>query len=172
VQNLGGKVFVAFAKVDPSTGDDMAGPGNGFVEVFDPVTHSFTPLIAHGVLNSPWGMVIAPSNFGQFANDLLVGNFGDGRINAFDPNSGAFLGTLRGANNMPIEQEGLWALTIGSGSATAPTNRIFFTAGPNDENDGILGTIDVVVPEPGSMALFLVGGAGLLFVRRRKARPA
>jgi uncharacterized protein (TIGR03118 family) len=169
VAALNGTVYVTFALQDAAKHDDV--PGTGFIETFTPGANSFKLLTADSHLSSPWGMVIAPASFPQFAGDLLVGNFGDGTINSFDPNTGAFLGTLMGTNGQPLVIEGLWALTVGSGSATAPASRIFFTAGPNDESDGIFGTIDAV-PEPTSLALFLVCGAGLLWFRRRKVRTA
>jgi uncharacterized protein (TIGR03118 family) len=169
VANLNGTIYVTFALQDAAKHDDV--PGTGFIETFNLSNNSFKLLTADSHLSSPWGMVIAPSTFGQFAGDLLVGNFGDGTINAFDPVTGAFRGTLLGVDGQPLVIDGLWALTLGSGSATAPTNRVFFTAGPNGESDGIFGTIDAVVPEPTSAALFLVGGAGLLLFRRRKAQP-
>jgi uncharacterized protein (TIGR03118 family) len=166
VQNLGGKIYVTFALQDMAMHDDVAGPGNGFVDVFDPTTHQFSRLISQGPLNSPWGLAIAPSSFGSLAGDLLVGNFGDGTINAFDPNTGTSLGTLRGSDGKPLVIDGLWALTVGSGSATASTSQLFFTAGPNGEGDGLFGTVSAV-PEPASVALFLLGGAGLFAFRRR-----
>jgi uncharacterized protein (TIGR03118 family) len=168
-QNLNGKIYITFALQDPAKHDDMAGPGNGFVDTFDPTTDTFTRLISQGPLNSPWGLAIAPSGFGQLSNDLLVGNFGDGTINAFDPTTGAFRGTLLGPDNNPLMIDGLWALTVGSGSATASTNRLWFSAGPNGETDGLFGTIDPV-PEPASVILFVVGGVGLLCFRRGKTQ--
>jgi len=172
-QDLNGKVFVTFAKQDAARHDDVAGPGNGFVDLFDPTTGQFTRLISNGPLNSPWGLTIAPSTFGPFAGNLLVGNFGDGTINAFDPNTGAFLGTLLGVDQRPLMIDGLWALTVGSGSATAPTDRLFFTAGPNGESNGLFGTIDPLpIPEPGTAALFVFGltGAGACGWWRRRNR--
>ncbi len=176
-----GKVAVTFAMQDgsPNNHDDTAGPGNGFVDIFDPATGKFTRLISNGKLNSPWGLALAPAGFPQFGGDLLVGNFGDGEINAFDPNTGAFLGTLDGPDGKPLMIPGLWDIFFGSGGASGPANRLFFTAGvpgPNGdgvtpESDGLIGAIDPV-PEPGTLGLFLVGGAGLWLFRRRRARPA
>jgi uncharacterized protein (TIGR03118 family) len=172
VQTLSnGKTYVTFAMQDSFKHDDVAGPGNGFVDIYNPATHTFTRLVSNGPLNSPWGLAIAPAGFHQFGGDLLVGNFGDGEINAFDPNTGAFLGTLLGADGRPISIDGLWALAFGNGGSVAQSNRLFFTAGPNGESNGLFGAVDPV-PEPTSAALFLVAGAGLLLLRRRKARAA
>jgi uncharacterized protein (TIGR03118 family) len=172
IETLGGKTYVTYAKQDPAGHDDVAGPGNGLIDIVDANGRFLSRFATGGQLNSPWGMAIAPSTFGPFAGDLLVGNFGDGTINAFDPNTGAFLGKLLGADGNPLMIDGLWALSLGSGSATAPTNRLFFTAGPNGESNGLFGSIDPSVPEPTSVSLFLVGGAGLLLLRLRKSRPA
>jgi uncharacterized protein (TIGR03118 family) len=170
VQRLNGKVYVTFAEQDPtSPGDDLAGAGHGFVDVLDPSTNTLTRLISNGPLNSPWGLAIAPSNFGEFSGDLLVGNFGDGRINAFDPVTGAFLGTLTDANGNPIQIGGLWALSFGNGGTAGPTNRLFFTAGIGDEQHGLFGSIDAV-PEPASGAALAVGGLVLLAYRWRSRR--
>jgi uncharacterized protein (TIGR03118 family) len=170
-QNINGKIYVTFALQDTAKHDDVAGAGNGYVDIFDPTTGNFSRLISKGVLNSPWGLALAPQGFDSFSNALLVGNFGDGTINAFDPNTGAYLGTLKGQDGNPLAIDGLWGLSFGSGNATALPNQLFFTAGPNDEGDGLFGSIEAV-PEPTGVALFLVGGAGLLVARRRRALTA
>jgi uncharacterized protein (TIGR03118 family) len=142
IQNIGGKLYVTFAKQDAKKHDDVAGPGHGFVDVFDTDGHLISRLISRGKLNSPWGLAQAPGNFGQFSNDLLVGNFGDGHINAFDPETGAFLGQLEDKNGNPIVIDGLWSLQFGNGAAAGATNTLFFTAGIDGEAHGLFGRID------------------------------
>ena len=99
-----------------------------------------TRLVTRGALNSPWGLALAPDNFGRFSGALLVGNFGDGHINAYNPDTGAHLGQLRGANRHPIAIEGLWSLRFGNGNA-AKTNELIFSSGPDDETHGLLGKL-------------------------------
>lgn len=172
IQLLNGKIYVTFAEQDPSSPlDDLKGAGHGFVDVLDPVTNTLTRLISNGQLNSPWGLARAPSDFGEFSGDLLVGNFGNGLINAFDPITGAFRGTLTDKSGSQIQIDGLWALVFGNGSAAGPTNRLFFTAGIQDEEHGLFGAIGVV-PAPTSLALFAAGVLGLAVCRRRlRGRP-
>ena len=141
IQNIGGNLYVTFAKQDSAKHDDVAGPGHGFVDVFDTNGHLIRRLISRGSLNSPWGLALAPNDFGQFSNDLLVGNFGDGHINAFDPDTGAFRGQLRDQNGNPIVIDGLWSLQFGNGAAAGPTNTLFFTAGIDGEAHGLFGKI-------------------------------
>ncbi len=110
VQDLGGRICVTFAKQDPKKHDDVAGPGLGFVDVFDP-SGTLLMRLKHGRwMNSPWGVALAPINFGKFSNHVLVGIFGSGRIAAFDPNNGNFKGLLRGPQGSPITIDGLWGL--------------------------------------------------------------
>ena len=173
VINLGGQdeLFVTYAKQDAAKHDDVAGPGNGFVDVFN-LDGSFDErLISNGALNSPWGLQIAPSSFRQFAGDLLVGNFGDGKINAYNATTGAWIGTLDGANGDPLVIDGLWALTIGNGGSGGSLNTLYFTAGPNGENDGLFGSL-TAVPEMSTWAMMLAGfaGLGLAAYRSRRAR--
>jgi uncharacterized protein (TIGR03118 family) len=144
IANLDGMLFVTYAKQNAEKHDDVAGQGHGFVDKFDTSGNLIGRVAQRGQLNSPWGLAMAPSSFGQFAGDLLVGNFGDGRINAFKPMSnGKFRsdGQLRDARNKPITIHGLWALAVGNGSNAGPLTTLFFTAGPNGEQDGLFGTL-------------------------------
>ena len=137
---LDGQLYVTYARQDADAEDEVAGPGRGFVDVFDTSGHLLRRLIAHGHLNAPWGMTIAPDDFGRFGGALLVGNFGDGRIHAYDPRSGRFEGTLRDANRDPIVIDGLWALMFGNGTS-ADTGTLLFSAGIQDEEHGLYGMI-------------------------------
>ena len=134
VQNLNGQLYVTFAKREPGATDETAGQGLGFVDVFNTDGHLVRRLAQHGQLNAPWGLAIAPATFGKFAGALLVGNFGDGRINAYDPTTGNYIGVLRDDQNR-VEIDGLWALRTG------PNGTITFSAGPADESHGLLGSI-------------------------------
>jgi len=142
IQNIGGNLYVTFALQDAQHHDDAHGPSRGFVDVFDTNGNLINRLISRGALNSPWGLALAPANFGQFSNDLLVGNFGNGRINAFDPNTGAFLGQLRNQKGLIISINGLWGLAFGNGATAGQTDELFFTAGINDEANGLFGKIE------------------------------
>ena len=141
IQNIGGKLFVTFALQDAAHHDDASGAGHGFVDVFDTNGNLLQRLISHGHLNSPWGLALAPSNFGQFSKALLVGDFGDGLINAYDPNSGAFLGQLTNKRGAAIVIDGLWGLAFGNGASAGETDELFFTAGIGGEAHGLFGKI-------------------------------
>jgi uncharacterized protein (TIGR03118 family) len=149
IQNLNGKLYVTYAKrKPPENKDDQAGPGNGLIDVFDPKTSSFQRLASGSaaggtlkVLNSPWGLALAPANFGHFSNDLLVGNFGSGQIAAFNPQTGAFQGRLRNREGKPIQIDGLWSLKFGNDGNAGRQNELFFTAGINDEQHGLFGKL-------------------------------
>jgi uncharacterized protein (TIGR03118 family) len=141
IRNIGGNLYVTYAKKETAdSGDDEKGPGNGFVDIFDTSGNFVRRVASQGTLNSPWGLALAPSNFGPFSNALLVGNFGDGRINAFDA-SDKFLGQLEEKKGNPITIEGLWSLTFGNGGLAGRTTDLFFTAGIDDENHGLFGRI-------------------------------
>ena len=144
IWNLGGKLYVAYAMQDANKKFDVAGAGNGYVDVFDTTGKLLQSLVVGGTgsaLNSPWGLAIAPATFGKFANDLLVGNFGDGLINAYDPTTGAFAGTLQDAGGNNIVIPGLWALIYGNGASGGDKDTLYFTAGPGGQKHGLLGSI-------------------------------
>jgi len=144
IRVIGGSLVVTFAKQDADRHDDVRGAGNGFVRVLDVFSGVFLPFASDGALNSPWGMTLAPPNFGAFSNAFLVGNFGDGTINAYNPNNGAFLGKLRDPNGAVIQIDGLWSLRFGNGGQAGATNTLFFTAGIDDEEHGLFGKLEAV----------------------------
>jgi uncharacterized protein (TIGR03118 family) len=161
-----GKLYVTFALQDPARHDDVAGPGNGYIDSFNLDGTGRQRLVANGVLNSPWGLDIAPSGFGNFSGDLLVGNFGDGTINVFDPNTGAFLGTIDGVNGLPLVNGDLWDLINGNGGAGGSLGSVYLTAGIANESLGLFASL-TAAPEPTSLVL-LASAVGLLgWVRRR-----
>jgi uncharacterized protein (TIGR03118 family) len=149
VQELGGKIYVTYAKQNADMHDDVAGAGHGFVDVFNldgtpGLADGNMRLVSRGPLNSPWGLAIAPDSFGKFGGALLVGNFGNGKINAFDPNTGAFLGQLKDPDGEPIQIDGLWALKVGNGGSGGDANSVYFTAGLDHEMHGLFGSLSPV----------------------------
>ena len=143
IQAIGGQIFVSFAKQDAMAHDEVDGAGLGAVDVFDTAGNLTARLIpAGGRLNAPWGMTMAPADFGPFSNALLVGNFGDGRINAFNPTTGASLGTLARGDGSAISIGGLWGIAFGNGINAQPTNTLFYAAGPAGKSNGVYGRID------------------------------
>jgi uncharacterized protein (TIGR03118 family) len=141
IQNIHGQLYVTFALQNAAKHDDQAGAGKGFVDVFSTNGTLERRLIAHGNLNSPWGLAMAPHDFGRFSHDLLVGNFGDGTINAYNPFSGRLDGTMKDQHGMPITIDGLWALAFGNGSQAGQRDELFFTAGTGGEAHGLFGKI-------------------------------
>ncbi len=156
IQNIDGTIYVTYALQDEDQEDDVAGPGNGFVDAYDTSGNLIRRVASAGELNSPWGLALAPANFGRFSGDLLVGNFGDGRIHAFDPtqltSDGEFeaVGLMHSAGGPPVQIDGLWALQFGHGttasSANGLTTTLFFTAGPAEEDHGLFGSLVPVSP--------------------------
>jgi uncharacterized protein (TIGR03118 family) len=146
IQNVDGTIFVTYAKQDADAEDDLHGQGLGFVDAFDTSGTLLGRVATRGQLNAPWGIAMAPASFGRFGGDLLVGNFGDGEITAFErAASGTFepRGLLRTEDGSVLSIDGLWALQFGKGALAnnGPTDTLFFTAGPDDESHGLFGTI-------------------------------
>jgi uncharacterized protein (TIGR03118 family) len=146
IQNVNGMIVVTYAKQDAEGVDEVAHQGFGFVDAYDTSGRLIGRIAQHGQLNAPWGIAMAPSTgFGAFSGDLLVGNFGDGEISAYEPQldgSWQLVGQLRTSDHKVLSIDGLWALEFGRGTAAnGATNTLFFTAGPNDESAGLFGTI-------------------------------
>jgi uncharacterized protein (TIGR03118 family) len=139
------KLFVTYAVQDAAKHDDVAGESHGIVDTYDFDGNLLQRFAQHGQLNSPWGVAMAPADFGEFGGDILIGNFGNGHINAFDPDSGRFINKLRTPRGQAIVIDGLWALRVGNGGNGGDSHKIYFTAGPNDESDGLFGNL---MPNP------------------------
>ncbi|TMD12974.1 MAG: TIGR03118 family protein [Chloroflexi bacterium] len=140
IQNIGGLIYVTYAKQDPTKHDDVSGVGNGFVDIYRTDGTFVRRFASGGTLNSPWGLAQAPSTFGAFHNAILVGNFGDGLINGYTI-EGRFRGQLKRDSNEPVQNDGLWALRFGNGGSGGLTSELFFTAGLDDEVNGLFGKI-------------------------------
>ena len=146
IQAISGNIYVTYAKQQAGSDDEAHGQGLGVVDVFDPNGVFLSRVATHGNLNAPWGIAMAPAGFGKFSNSLLIGNFGDGSINAFDTKNYTPRGQLRGSDGKAIKIDGLWGLAFGNGFADQPVNTLFFTAGPDDEHHGLYGRIDASAP--------------------------
>jgi uncharacterized protein (TIGR03118 family) len=151
IQTIGDTLYVTYALQDPDAEDDVAGPGNGYVDAYDLNGNLIRRVASRGELNSPWGLALAPEGFGRFSGDLLIGNFGDGRIHAFDPTSDFdAVGLLHSAGGRPVQIDGLWALQFGHGTtavaANGLTTTLFFTAGPFEEEHGLFGSLELTQP--------------------------
>lgn len=166
VQVLGSNIFVTYGLQVPGSGDEADGPGLGLVDEYDLDGNFIGRIASNGPLNAPWGLALAPAGFGDFAGDLLVGNFGDGHINAYDLATMSYDGWLKDMNGNPIAIDGLWGLIPGNGGAGGSTGSLYFAAGPNGESNGLFGELSFV-PEPASAILLVAGLMGLGFVRRR-----
>jgi uncharacterized protein (TIGR03118 family) len=142
IQNIGTLIFVAYAKQDEDAEDEVVGDGLGFVSAFHTDGTFVRRVASRDALNAPWGMALAPANFGRFSGDLLVGNFGNGRINAFDPMTFEPKGHLKDTHGKAVVVDGLWGIGFGNGAAAGPANVLYFAAGPDDEAHGLFGRID------------------------------
>jgi uncharacterized protein (TIGR03118 family) len=184
IQNIGGNIYVSYAMQNADKHDDTAGPGNGYVNIFDPTGHMIKRFASQGPLNSPWGMAMAPVGFGQFSGALLVGNFGDGTINAFDPSTGAPLGHLNDTNGAAISINGLWGLKFGNGGQGGDPFKLYFAAGiPGGgtvEDHGLFGSLSVAstvklsvgMAATNTISLSWTGGTPPYLVQRRVAFPS
>ncbi len=166
VQNINGTLFVAYAKQATQKPFSVAGPGNGYVAMFNQNGTLIANLVSEGPLNSPWGMAIAPTDFGLFSGALLVGNFSDGRINAFNPTTGALLGTLNDATGTPIAIPGLWALTFGGGADSEDPGTLYITAGigggPNNDPVQFHGLLASIQAAPSFVTSGVQSGASFV----------
>jgi uncharacterized protein (TIGR03118 family) len=141
IQFLGGKLYVAYAELGKEAGEEVQGEGKGYVSEFDADGKFLRTFEGKGHLNAPWGLAIAPKNFGEHSERLLVGNFGDGRIVAFDLASGKQLDVLKRGDGQPVEIQGLWGIVFGNGESLGEANHLYYAAGPADEADGVFGKI-------------------------------
>lgn len=144
IQAIGGDIYVTYAKQDASMTDEVKGPGLGYVDVYAPDGQLIRRVASRGNLNAPWGVALAPAGFGSFGGTVLIGNFGDGRINAYEPVFGFGLGPLRDTRFNPIQIDGLWGIAFGNGLANQPVNTLFFASGPEGEEHGLYGRLDAL----------------------------
>ncbi len=153
IRNINGNLYVTYAKQDEDKEDDVAGKGLGVVDVFDANGQLIRRFASGGQLNAPWGLALAPADFGKFSNRLLIANFGDGTINAYDLDSRKFQGRLRTTDGKKLAIEGLWGISFGNGIAAQPTNVLFFAAGPGDETQGLYGRIEPAADDEDSSSV-------------------
>jgi uncharacterized protein (TIGR03118 family) len=152
IQNINNTLYVTYALQDDDAEDDVAGPGHGYVDAYDTAGNLRRRVASAGPLNSPWGLALAPADFGAFSNMLLVGNFGDGRINAYDLGAmtsngeAVAVGPLHSAKGPPLRIDGLWALQFGNGANAGPKTTLFFTSGPDGEAHGLFGSLTPAGP--------------------------
>ncbi len=165
IQLIGSQLYVAYALLNP---DGSSQPG-GYVDIFNTNGTFVSRFASGGMLNAPWGFAVAPAAFGDFGGDLLIGNNGNGWINAFNPTTGAFVGTLDDTNGDPLVFQDLWALDFRAGGTNVNTDALYFTEGINNDTGGIFGELTVATPEPSSLALLGFGVAALALLARRQS---
>ncbi len=144
IQNIGGKLYVTYAQQSHQEPDEETDRGSGFVDVFDTSGHLLQRLIQGNHLRAPWGVALAPANFGAFSEALIVGNFGDGQLHAFDPASGKYIGEMQNESGKPIVIDGLWGIAFGNGGNGGDKNALYFAAGIQDETHGLFGSLRAV----------------------------
>jgi uncharacterized protein (TIGR03118 family) len=168
VQYLGDRLYVTYAEsafeIDDPT-EELDLPASGRVVAYDRDGHILKDYSDQSIVSAPWGVAIAPATFGEFGGDLLVANFGDGTVAAYNVMTGKALGYLKDANGNVISIDGLWGITFGNGVGLGDANSLYFTAGPNNEQDGILGKL-TIVPEPSTLCVTIAGVAATC--RRRR----
>jgi uncharacterized protein (TIGR03118 family) len=147
VQGIGPNIYVTYAKQDSMRHDDVPGAGLGVVAVFNPRGRLLAQLEHGPWLNAPWGVAMTPADFGEFSHTVLVGNFGSGTIAAFNPLTGDFMGNLLNPDGTRLTIDGLWGLAFGNGGASGPGNTLFFTAGPDEETNGLFGSLSPIPAE-------------------------
>ena len=164
IQNINGNIYVMYAQLS-----GIIGLPGGFVDEFDTSGNFIKRIATNGQLFAPWGITLAPGRFGQFSNDLLIGQFGNGEILAYDPTTDAFLGTLNGKNGMPIVNDFLWSLEVRTMGPNVNPNALYFTAGIDNQMGGLFG--EIATPEPGTITLLLAAassvGARTLWRRKK-----
>jgi uncharacterized protein (TIGR03118 family) len=144
IQNLGGKLYVTYAQQSHKEPDEETDHGSGFVDVFDTSGNLLQRLIEGNHLNAPWGLALAPATLGAFSNALIVGNFGDGQLHAYDVDDGKYVGELKDESGKPVVIDGLWGITFGNGGNGGDRNALYFAAGPDDETHGLFGSLRMV----------------------------
>jgi uncharacterized protein (TIGR03118 family) len=167
IQNIGGNLYVTYAQLGPG-GTPLPG---GVVDEYDANGNFIKRIATGGPLSAPWGIVLAPSSFGSFSNDLLIGNFGNGEILAYDATTDLFLGTLNGANGQPLVNDFLWALETRAGVNGFDPNAVYFSAGIDNQADGLFGKIDVITPEPATIFGTATGLIALALSRIKRILP-
>jgi len=170
IQNLGGTLYVTYAQQDSAKHDEVPGAGLGLVDAYNLQGNLIGRLATGGGLNAPWGLAIAPTSFGAMAGALLVGNFGDGFINAYNLTTHAFLGQVQALGGGALQIDGLWALSPGNGGNGGSNALLYFTAGPDGESNGLFGVL-TPAPEPSVTLLLMAGVSGLMLRMRRRSRP-